>query len=122
MFPRSWLGILIVPVFIALILYFVVFPIIEDQDESSLTNRLVGTWESKSENVTIVFSADGNYNAINNGSSYSGNWKITNTLGNYVNLNWEGFTADYMALFESDESLRLVGVNEPSGFIVLTKI
>jgi len=121
MFPRSWLGVIIIPIAIALILHFVVIPSFDEQANSVLSNRLIGAWESDSRNVTITFNADGTYNATNNGSIYSGRWEITNVWGNSVNLNWEGFSADYMPLFESDQSLRLVGINEPSGFVVLVK-
>ena len=122
MFPKNWLGVIIVPIAIALILYFVVFPYMENQSNSELSNRLNGTWESKLKNVTITFNADGTYIANNNGITYSGRWEVTNTLGNYINLNWEGFNADYMALFKNDRSLSLVGVNEPSGLVDLVKI
>jgi len=39
-----------------------------------------------------------------------------------VNLNWEGFSADYMFMFiEDKDQLILVGVNEPAGLVYLSK-
>lgn len=119
---KNWLKVIVIPILIALTLYYFVFPVIENQQKSDLSDRLVGTWESKSKNVTITFYKDKTYMSNNNGTIYSGQYKITNTLGNYINLNWEGYNTDYMALFEDEQTLRLVGVNAPSGYIVLSKI
>jgi hypothetical protein len=46
---------------------------------------------------------------------------VSGILGNYINLNWEGFSADYMALFLNEHTLRLVGVNAPAHSVELLK-
>jgi hypothetical protein len=120
MLTRNWLSIILIPVAVALILYFVILPSMEEQSRSKMTDNFVGTWTNESRNITIIFHQDGTYTANNNNSYYSGNWKITNVMMHHVNLNWEGFSADYMFLFYENE-LTLAGVNEPAGLVYLSK-
>jgi hypothetical protein len=118
MLSRRWLGVIIIPIAIALILYFVIFPLIEWH----VGNKFVGTWESSVDNVTITFYQNNTFEAYNNGSHYEGNWKITNILSQSVNLNWEGFYTDYNGMFGNDNNeLRLLGVDVPAGQVMLYK-
>ena len=122
MFSKSWLSVVIIPVAIALILYFVILPSSERKALSDLENTLIGTWENKTRNITIVFYENKTYDAYNNNSHYTGKWEITNMMMHRVNLNWEGFSADYMFMFiEDKDQLILVGVNEPAGLVYLSK-
>ena len=121
MLSRNWLSVIIVPIAVALILYFVVLPSMENKNRSQLADRLVGTWESASENITITFHQNKTFESYNNGSYYEGNWKITNIFWRTVNLNWEGFYAEYTAMFTNNNELNLVGIDEPAGYVYLNK-
>jgi hypothetical protein len=122
MFQKSWLKVIIYPIVIALILYFVVFPYFENQAKSRFFDRFIGTWESNSKNVTIIINEDETYISKNNENTYRGVCKISRYYAGYsITINWEGFSADYMALFTNDQTLRLVGINAPAGLVYLSK-
>jgi len=121
MLSKNWLSVIIVPIAIALILYFIVLPSMENRNRSQIADKLVGTWESASENITIKFYQNKTFESYNNGSYYEGIWKITNIVWRTVNLNWEGFYADYTTMFTDDNELNLVGIDEPAGYVYLYK-
>jgi hypothetical protein len=120
MFPRNWLSVIVIPIVVALVLYFVILPGTENESRSKAKQQLVGNWENESRNILITFEDDGTYQAINNNTIYDGKWEITNTMFHYVRLNWEGYNTEYMYMIYQEE-LSLIGVNEPAGVVYLTK-
>ena len=124
MFPRTWVKIIALPIVIAIVIlfvYFVQLPYWENQNLSDLTDELAGTWTNESRNITITFTEDKSYSVNNNNTYYSGYYEITNPLMHQMRINWEGYDADYMYMFIEDE-LGLFGVNEPTGYVYLSKI
>jgi hypothetical protein len=119
MLTKNWLSVIIIPIAIALILYFIILPSMENKNRTQIADRLVGTWRSTSENITIIFHQNKTFEANNNGSYYEGKWKITNIFWRTVNLNWEGFYAEYTTMFTNNNELNLVGIEEPAGSVYL---
>lgn len=128
--PKRWLTIIITIIAIALIFlgialvsYYVILPALEKEAISKLENTLIGTWQNETRNVTITFYQNKTYKTNNNNTIYTGTWRITNPIMHYVNVNWEGFSADYIfMLIKEKNQLALIGVNEPAGFVYLSKI
>jgi|GEM_PF-1485292 len=121
---KEWLLVIIIPIAIALVLYFVVFPIMNNVKSTIVEQNFYGTWISNSKNVTITFYENKTCLVNNNGITYFGPWKILPNIGNayLVEMNWEGFKAEYIPLFKNDNTLTLAGLSDGSGIVELTKI
>jgi len=114
--------IIIVPIIISLALYFVIFPAIEGQNVNQIEEILFGKWESTLDNITIIFYENRTCIVYNNNIKYLGPWTVDSKLPNYITLNWEGFQAVYLPLFDENfNQVMLVGHTDGSHSVELNK-
>ena len=124
---KKWLliisSVVILSITIFLVMYYFVLPSMENIKITQAKERFYGTWIANNKNVNLTFYENNSCLVYNDEETYFGSWKLIPQIGTayLIEMNWEGFFAEYIPLFTNDNSLSLVGYSDGSGLLYLRK-